>query len=158
MRVVTTRRQWWSDVTVASATRVIRSTAARNSSSLIRANGTFFTSCGALESAVATRGLAAVPRERAVEGVLRRVADLSRDRPDRFGGVLQPLRREVHAPAREVGQRRLAHDLREAPCECRAREVYLACERLDRPWFAWPGGQRGDYSREQRVPEGAQPR
>src|SRR5438094_9605330 len=92
------------------------------------ANGTFCTSCGARESAIAARGLAAVPRERAVEGVLGRIANLARDRPNRFGGVLEPLRREVHAPAREVGQRWLAHDLREAACECRARGVYLASE------------------------------
>ena len=90
------------------------------------------------EPPVAAGGLAAVPRERAVEGVLGRVANLARDCLDRFGGVLQPLRREMHAPAREVGQRWLAHDLREAPCECRAGDVYLACERLDRPWLGRP--------------------
>src|SRR5207247_2756474 len=122
------------------------------------ADGTVFTSCGACESAVAAGRLAAVPRERAVEGVFGRVANLARDCLDRFGGVLQPLRREMHAPAREVGQRRLAHDLREAPCECRAGDVYLACERLDRPWFAWPRVQRGDDSRQHRVAQGAQPR
>src|SRR5205085_9303060 len=101
------------------------------------ADGAFFTSCGACESAVAAGGLAAVPRESAVEGVLGRVADLARDRLDRFGGVLQPLRREMHAPAREVGQRRPANDFREAPCERCAGDVYLACERLDRPWLGW---------------------
>jgi hypothetical protein len=87
------------------------------------AAGLFFTSCGARESAVPARGLAAVSGERAVEGVLGGVADLAGDRPDRVGGVPQPLRGEVHAPAREVGQRRLAHDLREAACERRAGDV-----------------------------------
>src|SRR5437762_3503305 len=110
------------------------------------ANGTFCTSCGARESAVATRGLAAESRERAVEGVLGRIADLARDRPNRFGGVLQPLRREMQAPAREVGERWLAYDLREAPCECRAGDVYLACERLDRPWLGGPPVPPGEGS------------
>src|SRR5438067_8128202 len=113
---------------------------ARTSISLSRgdADGAFFTSCRARESAVAARGLAAVSRERAAEGVLGRVANLARDRPNRVGGVLQPLRLEMRAPAREVGQRRLAHDLREAPCERRAGDVYLARERLDRPWLGRP--------------------
>src|SRR5436190_23159375 len=100
-------------------------------------------SCGAREPPVAAGGLAAVPRERAVEGVLGRVANLAGDRPDCVSGVLQSLRREVHAPAREVCQWWLAHDLREAPRERSAREVDLECERVDRPLLGRPLMQNG---------------
>src|SRR5438874_13689184 len=62
------------------------------------------------EPPVAAGGLAAVPRERAVEGVLGRVANLAGDRPDCVSGVLQSLRREVHAAARGVGEWWLAYD------------------------------------------------
>src|SRR5438132_3815537 len=80
-------------------------------------SGTSTPSRGAREPPVAAGGLAAVPRERAVERVRGRVADLAGNRLDCVGGVLQPLRREVHAPAREVRQRWFAHGLGEAPRE-----------------------------------------
>src|SRR3954451_8732392 len=75
-------------------------------------------SCDAREPPVAAGRLAAVPRERTVEGVLGRVSDLAGD-ADRFGGVLQSLRRAVSAPARKVRQRKHADDLGEATRERR---------------------------------------
>jgi hypothetical protein len=58
--------------------------------------------------AVASRRLAAVACEGAVEGVLGGVAEGSGDRLDRVGGVLEVVGGEVHPPAGEVGERRLA--------------------------------------------------
>src|SRR5437764_12074965 len=78
-------------------------------------SGTSTPSRGAREPPVAAGGLAAVPRERAVERVRGRVADLAGNRLDCGGGVLQPLRREVHATAREVRQRWLAPGPRHVP-------------------------------------------
>jgi hypothetical protein len=59
--------------------------------------------------------------------VLGSVADVVRDRLHAVGGVREALRREVYAPAGEVGLRRLTHLLGETARERGAREMDLAC-------------------------------
>ena len=97
-------------------------------------------------------------RERAVEGVLGRVADRAGDRLDRLVAVAQAARGELHPPAREVRQRRLADLLGEPPRERRARDVGGGGERLDRPRLGRALVDRRQHGGQRRVAQRAQPR
>ena len=80
-----------------------------------------------------------VPLEGAAERRLGLVAETARDLAEAGAILAQPARREVHAPARQVEQRRRAHQRREAIREHRARHVDAGRERR-RPSSRAPAG------------------
>jgi hypothetical protein len=98
-----------------------------------------------------------VPRERAIERVLRAVSDGAGDRLDRFTAVPQSTRSDVHAPPGEVGERRLPDFFREPPGERRARDMGQRCELLDRPGAPGLGMDRGHDVRQCGVAQRPQP-
>ena len=72
--------------------------------------------------------------------------------------VAQPLARERHPPAGQVGERRHAHLRREAARERRARERGALGQLLDRPAARRVLVQRAQHRAELRVARGAEPR
>jgi hypothetical protein len=65
--------------------------------------------------------------------------------------VLEPVRGEVHPPAREVRKRRLADRLGEPAAERGPRHVHLARQGGKRPVLARPLVQQGEHGRDRRA-------
>src|SRR6185437_16395951 len=90
-------------------------------------------SLGARGAPELARRLRVPPMKDAIEGARRLVADGARDLGDAQLALPQEGAGLVHAPAREVLERRLAHLRLEALRERRARHPCRAGQRLDRP-------------------------
>ena len=112
---------------------------------------------GALLAPVARRRHAELAFERLAERVLRAVADAARDRVDGGVGGLQQPSGDGHPPPRQVGERRLAGQLGEAPGERRARQSGLRGQRGDRPRLGRTVLDRAQRSAHRRVAQRLRP-
>jgi len=82
--------------------------------------------------------------ERAGERIFRAVADLSGHGGDGFIGVAKPPRGKVQPPPGEVGERRFADQLGEAPRERCPGHGDLGRDRLDGPQTVRMGVHPGE--------------